>query len=156
MLTVQPEGGRWQPIVINVTEDRVEGIVPVAASVIGPRWSHDGERLAYAATDTGHPPRIEVLSLATRQTTQLTPARSYPTAQLVHYAAASGPEVPSWLYLPRETERMEHPALVWLHGGLPGTSGMHDEFDASIQYFVAQGFVVLVPNYRGSVDSATS
>jgi dipeptidyl aminopeptidase/acylaminoacyl peptidase len=150
LLAVQPEGGRWQPIVINVTEDRVEGIVPVAASVTSPRWSHDGERLAYAATDTGHPTHVEVLTLATGQTIQLTPHRRYTTAQLVRYVAADGREIPSWLYLPREADRTKHPALVWLHGGLPGTSGMLDEFDPTIQYFVDQGFVVLAPNYRGS------
>lgn len=151
LLAVQRvEDGRWQPVIINVTEDRLERILPANGSVINPRWSHDGKRVAYALTDTGHPPRIEVLTLATLQRTELAPTRTYTTAQLVRYKSAGELEIPSWLYLPSDADRPKHPALVWLHGGTPGKGSIANEFDRSIQYFVDQGFVVLAPNYRGS------
>jgi dipeptidyl aminopeptidase/acylaminoacyl peptidase len=150
LLAVQPETGSWQPIIVNVPEDRLERVVRVEGSVISPRWSHDGTRVAYAVTDTGHPPSIQVLTFATHQTTTLTHSRGYTTAQLVRLTSSGNREIPSWLYLPPNAVLGKHPALVWLHGGLPGTGSAANEFDASIQYFVDQGFVVLAPNYRGS------
>jgi len=150
LLTVQIENGQWHPTVINEPKDMVEFTIPTAASAIGPRWSHDGKRIAYGLTDTGHPPSIEVLTLATQQRTQLAPGSSYTTAQLIRYKSAGELEIPSWLYLPRDSNLAKHPTLVWLHGGPPGSGSTRDEFEPSIQYFVDQGFVVLAPNYRGN------
>ena len=154
LLTTQFENGQWQPTVINVTEDRVEQTLPVTGTAISPRWSHDGKRIAYGLTDTGHPAGIEVLTLASQQRTRLSPSPSaspaHTTAQLVRYKSAAGPEIPSWLYRPRDSDEAKHPALIWLHGGQPGFGSTGNQFDPSIQYFVDQGFVVLAPNYRGS------
>lgn len=151
LLTSQLVEGRWQPVVINVNEDRIERVISVAGSVANPRWSHDGNRIVYGVTTTGHPLTIEVMSLASGQATQLTSSRAYTTAQLVRYPSAGGLQIPSWLYLPRQSYPARHPALVWLHGTTPGHGGSSpDTFNPDIQYFVDQGFVVLVPNYRGS------
>jgi dipeptidyl aminopeptidase/acylaminoacyl peptidase len=150
LLTIQLENGQWQPIVINQTEDRIESTLPTAGSAIYPRWSHDGKRIAYGLTDTGHPLSIEVLTLESGQRAQLTPRSTYTTAQLVRYKSTGDLDIPSWLYLPRDSDVARHPALIWLHGGWPGRGSTTNEFDRSIQYFVDQGFVVLAPNYRGS------
>jgi dipeptidyl aminopeptidase/acylaminoacyl peptidase len=150
LLTVQLEDGQWQPVVINVIEDRIERTVPTIGSAIHPRWSHDGTRIAYGLTDTGHAPRIETLTLESGQRTPLTEGSRYTTAQLTRYKSTGNLEIPSWLYLPRDSDVTRHPALVWLHGGTPGSSSMTNQCDRPIQYFVDQGFVVLAPNYRGS------
>jgi dipeptidyl aminopeptidase/acylaminoacyl peptidase len=91
-----------------------------------------------------------VLTLASGQTTPLTPGSVHTPAQLVRYKSAGDLEIPAWLYLPRDADLTQHPALVWLHGGSPGSSSMTNQFERSIPYFVDQGFVVLAPNYRGS------
>jgi len=150
LLTVQLEDGQWQPVVINVNEDRIERTLPTIGSAIHPRWSHDGTRIVYGLTDTAHPPRIEVLALANGQRTSLTQGSRYTAAQLIRYKSAGNLEIPGWLYLPRDSDVTKHPALVWLHGGSPGSSSMGNQCDRRIQYFVDQGFVVLAPNYRGS------
>jgi Tol biopolymer transport system component len=98
LLTIQLENGQWQPVIINPTEDRIEGAVATAGSAIYVRWSRDGKRIAYSLTDTGHPPSIELLTLASGQRTQLTPGPSYTSAQLVRYKSAGDLEIPSWLY----------------------------------------------------------
>jgi dipeptidyl aminopeptidase/acylaminoacyl peptidase len=150
LLTIQLENGQWEPTIINQVEDRIERTLPTTGSAIYPRWSHDGKRIAYSLTDTGHPHSIELLTLASGQETELTPRSSYTTAQLVRYRSAGNLEIPSWLYLPRDSSVARHPALIWLHGGWPGANSTKNEFDRSIQYFVDQGFVVLAPNCRGS------
>jgi dipeptidyl aminopeptidase/acylaminoacyl peptidase len=41
-----------------------------------------------------------------------------------------------------------YPTLLWIHGGPVGQD--QNDFDAFTQFFAAQGYVVLQPNYRGS------
>jgi len=150
LLSVRYENGQWQPVVINEREDKIESTLVTTGSSIYPRWSHDGKRIVYGLTDTSHPPNIEVMTVACGQRTPLTTGSSHTPAQLIRYKSAGGVEIPSWLYLPPGPEPAKHPALVWLHGGWPGSGSMSNEFDRSIRYFVDHGFVVLAPNYRGS------
>ena len=151
LLAIQLVEGRWQPAVINVEQDAVEQIVPVQGSVAGPRWSHDGKHMVYSVTDTGHPLRIEVMTPANGRVVDLSSNGEYTAASLVRIRSADGLEIPSWLYLPHDATQAKHPAIVWLHGTIPGQGGStQDIFNPEIQYFVNQGFVVLAPNYRGS------
>jgi dipeptidyl aminopeptidase/acylaminoacyl peptidase len=66
----------------------------------------------------------------------------------ISYRAADGTMVPGYLTLPAGSEGRKLPAIVMPHGG----PGSRDEwgFDWLAQYFVAQGFAVLQPNFRGS------
>lgn len=151
LLAIQLVEGRWQPVVINVEQDAVEQIVSVPASVAGPRWSHDGKRIAFSATNAAHPQRIESMTLPAGPIVNLTSSREYNGARLVRFTSADGLEIPAWLYLPHASTPVKHPAIVWLHGTMPGHGGgTSDTFNPEIQYFVEQGFVVLAPNYRGS------
>lgn len=61
-----------------------------------------------------------------------------------------GVEIPTLIYLPvsfREGER--YPAIVWIHGG--PTMVARTDFAPYCHWLANQGYVVLVPNYRGSV-----
>lgn len=69
--------------------------------------------------------------------------------QPVSYPAQDGVRIPGYLTLPagkEETRRL--PAIVLPHGG----PGYRDQwgFDWLAQYFAAQGYAVLQPNFRGS------
>jgi len=151
LLTLQLVDGRWQPLILNVRQDTVEQIVPVAGSVAGPRWSHDGKRIVYSVTDSAHPPAVEAKTLPDGPAIRLSSSREYNEARLVRYPSADGLEIPAWLYLPRDPRPVLHPAIIWLHGTMPAHGGStSDTFHPDIQYFVDQGFVVLAPNYRGS------
>ncbi|HEV2424854.1 MAG TPA: hypothetical protein VGZ29_08505 [Terriglobia bacterium] len=81
LLTVEPKNGQWQPAIIKTADGKVERTVPVPGSVVDPRWSHDGKRIAYGLTESGHPAKIEVLTLATEERAELTHA-SYPSDEL--------------------------------------------------------------------------
>src|SRR5262249_58316680 len=61
---------------------------------------------------------------------------------------ADGLEIPAYLFLPKQARTKKRPAIVWLHGGLG--SLYENRFNPQVQYFVDQGFIVLVPNYRSS------
>jgi len=66
----------------------------------------------------------------------------------VTYAAADGTTIPGYLTLPPGSDGKNLPAIVMPHGG----PSARDEwgFDWLSQFFAAQGFAVLQPNYRGS------
>lgn len=66
----------------------------------------------------------------------------------VQYPAADGTMIPAYLTLPPGSDGKNLPVIVMPHGG----PHARDEwgFDWLSQYFVARGFAVLQPNYRGS------
>lgn len=66
----------------------------------------------------------------------------------VQYPAADGTMIPGYLTLPPKSDGKNLPVIVMPHGG----PHSRDEwgFDWLSQYFVARGFAVLQPNYRGS------
>ncbi len=66
-------------------------------------------------------------------------------AEDVRWQSTDGLTIQGWLYRPAG---MARGTIVLVHGG--PTAHSEDEFDAEIQYLVAQGFTVLSPNYRGS------
>lgn len=66
-------------------------------------------------------------------------------AEDVRWKSTDELTIQGWLYRPREAAQG---TIVLVHGG--PTAHSEDEFDAEIQYLVAQGFTVFSPNYRGS------
>ena len=150
LLTTGMENGAMIPIVIAAEDGQIERKIRVPGSVTHPRWSPPEDRIVYSYTDTAHPMTIEVQRPADGTRTRISPGPGFVAAQLVSFKSADGNEIPSWLYVPAKPGP-KRKAIVWLHGGLPGTACMLNQFEPAIQYFVANGFVVLVPNYRGSI-----
>ena len=140
--------GALQATVINVEEDKAELTTGVNGSILFPRWSPDGKQIVFSFEDTGHAPSIQVSNPDFTARREVTKGRGFSTARLIRYQSADGLQVPSFLYTPAQPMRGKRPAILWLHGGLPGVSA--NRFDAQIQYFVDQGFIVLAPNYRSS------
>src|SRR5205807_2328148 len=94
-----------------------------------------------------HDPRPETFTSLTRiwERTPLRPGDLAP-AQDFRWTAGDGCPIQGWLYLtPQEPPQG---TIVYIHGG--PTSHSEDRLNSQIQFFVAQGFNVLDPNYRGS------
>ena len=66
-------------------------------------------------------------------------------AEDFRWRSVDGLEVQGWLY---RTPEDSIGTIILVHGG--PTSHAEDRFNAQVQYFVARGFHVLTPNYRGS------
>jgi len=80
-----------------------------------------------------------VWECATLTPDDLAPARDF------RWKAKDGLGIQGWLYQPKGKA---HGTIVHVHGG--PTSHSEDSINNQIQFFVRQGFNVLVPNYRGS------
>jgi dipeptidyl aminopeptidase/acylaminoacyl peptidase len=79
--------------------------------------------------------------------------------EFVHYPGPDGQPVPAWLFVPQNLDRTKkHPAIIWVHGdGInQNYDGWHVQRNYAVyysfhQYLLEKGYVVLAPDYRGSI-----
>jgi dipeptidyl aminopeptidase/acylaminoacyl peptidase len=113
----------------------------------------ESKLIVFAGSDTD-PGAYYLYDKATKKLAMLFPARPelvglpLGTMKTVQYPAADGTLIPAYLTLPPGSDGKNLPAIVMPHGGPQS----RDEwgFDWISQYFVARGYAVLQPNYRGS------
>jgi len=145
---------------------------------IAPAWSPDGTRLVYQHTDPHNSADLYVtlvpkspasstqVAAATVQPIRLSdsmPASmdrsAFVEPEVVHYAGPDGQQVPAWLFVPKNLDRSKkHPAIVWIHGDGVNQNydGWHVQRNYAVyysfhQYLLQQGYVVIAPDYRGSI-----
>ena len=74
---------------------------------------------------------------------------SFPLPELVKYKAFDGTEIPAFLYVPPGYQKgTAIPFVMNYHGGPEGQN--RPGFSPTMQYFLARGFGVMMPNVRGS------
>ena len=118
-------------------------------------WSRDGSRLAFTLDIANDASDVWVWDIeeralwrATRSALGGIPRDTFVAPSLVHYPTFDGREIPAFLYLPRNEQARGLPVVIYVHGGPEGQS--RPIFNAVIQYLVACGYGVFVPNVRGS------
>ncbi len=131
-------------------------------------WSPDGRRLLFQHTDPVRPADLYWIEVDGNGGTAHELTHSLPPTvdrsrlvvpQLVHYPSTDGREVPAYLFVPPGLDRSrKHPAIVWIHGDgiAQNYDGWHVRRDYGVyysfhQYLAQQGYVVLAPDYRGSI-----
>jgi dipeptidyl aminopeptidase/acylaminoacyl peptidase len=145
----------------------VERITTGRGTDTAPLWSPDGRRLVYQHTD----PQNSADLFLVDATASAKPARlgdsmpagidhaAFVEPEFVHYPGPDGQQVPAWLFVPRGLDRAKkHPAIVWIHGdGInQNYDGWHVQRNYAVyysfhQYLLEKGYVVLAPDYRGSI-----
>jgi dipeptidyl aminopeptidase/acylaminoacyl peptidase len=134
---------------------------------IQPNWSPDGTRLVYQHTDPQRSADIWMVDAkAAAKPAQLSesmPASidhaAFVEPESVSYKGPDGQTVPAWLFVPKGLDRTKkHPAIVWIHGdGVnQGYDGWHVQRNYAVyysfhQYLLQKGYVVIMPDYRGSI-----
>ena len=68
--------------------------------------------------------------------------------EVISWEASDGLKVSGMLFEPEEIRPGKHPLMVHIHGGPVGAASKN--WQPWIQQLVQQGYLVLVPNYRGS------
>ena len=132
-----------------------------------PQWSPDDTRLLFQHTDYRNSADLYVAdAVANAKVTRLTSSMpaSIDKAQLVapeliHYPGPDGKPVPAWLFVPKGLDRTKkHAAVVWIHpdGVNQNYDGWHTDRNEAVyyefhQYLLQQGYVVIAPDYRGSI-----
>lgn len=116
--------------------------------------SRDESRLLLFAGSDVDPGRYYVYDKVGRKLNEVALARpelegrAQAEVRPVTYAAADGTLIPAYLTLPPGRDPKKLPAIVMPHGG----PSSRDEwgFDWLAQYYAAQGYAVVQPNFRGS------
>ena len=133
---------------------------------VSPDWSPDGKHLVYQHTDPQSSADLFAVAADGVGATRLTD--SFPAGmdrtkliepELVWYPATDGEKVPAYLFVPKDLDRSrKHPAIVWIHGDGHNQNydGWHVERNYAVyysfhQYLLQQGYVVIAPDYRGSI-----
>ena len=116
--------------------------------------SADGKtHLVYAGSDTS-PGTFYLLDQTTKKMSLVGESRplaaGLPLGAMtsVTYKAADGTVVPAYLTVPEGAKGKKLPAIVMPHGGPASRDSWG--FDWLVQFFVARGYAVLQPNFRGS------
>ena len=134
---------------------------------IAPQWSPDGTRLAFQHTDPHNSADIWIADAKpaakpSRLSDSMPAAMdrsAFVEPESVSYAGPDGQKVPAWLFVPKGLDRTKkHPAIVWIHGdGVnQGYDGWHVQRNYAVyysfhQYLLQKGYVVIMPDYRGSI-----
>jgi len=152
---------------------KVARLTTARGTDIGPQWSPDGSRLVYQHTDPQHSADLFVTDVAEaqpangtnapRRLTDSMPADLDRSAlvepEAIRYPGPDGQPVPAWLFVPKDLDRSKkHPAIVWIHGDGVNQNydGWHVQRNYAVyysfhQYLLQQGYVVIAPDYRGSI-----
>jgi dipeptidyl aminopeptidase/acylaminoacyl peptidase len=133
---------------------------------IAPVWSSDSRRLVYQRTDPHNSADFWVVDAAGGTPSRISdsmPASidraAFVEPELVDYPGPDGQKVPAWLFVPKNLDRTrKHPAIVWIHGDGTNQSydGWHVQRNYAVyysfhQYLLQKGYVVIAPDYRGSI-----
>lgn len=145
--------------VIDTDSGQARRVPAPAGNYMLPRWvaGRDAFVAGYDSPDT--PPELRLCDLAAGGDAMqplfsaCAPAlRHYPFVipRYIEYTSFDGWLIPSFLYWPPgpPADARGYPAIVYPHGGPTAEYDLH--WDPVRQYFVAKGYVVLCPNYRGS------
>ncbi len=131
-------------------------VSPAGGVAASPSWAPDGSAIAYLQGDLVSPNDLYTVSLddgRSRQLTHSMPAGNFGNRvvvpEKVHYPSTDGHSIPAYLYRPPNASAGERfPGVLIIHGG--PTSQFHDSFQQNAQFFAQRGYVVLLPNIRGS------
>ena len=140
-----------------VSRSTIKTVVKPEVGVAGkPAWSPDSTHLAFLLETPSSPADLWITSIKDNIARQLTasPLARPLQAKLVGpekvtYRSFDGLEISAYLYAPPDREPGERfPGLLHVHGG--PTMQVLDTYQPDVQYFIRKGYVVLMPNIRGS------
>ncbi|MCK4236221.1 MAG: S9 family peptidase [Candidatus Krumholzibacteria bacterium] len=164
LIVVELAGVIGKLAILSVKDDKVEHFEEILVPYYGRSVfdiSRDGSRIAVIRGSAQSPPDLWGIERGwfgkKRKLTDANPwlaGRSLPTAQAVKWTSRDGTEIEGVLFLPPGYERgKRYPAVLEIHGGPMWAwwLGWHASWHEWAIPLACRGFVVLLPNPRGSL-----
>jgi dipeptidyl aminopeptidase/acylaminoacyl peptidase len=159
--------GRWLAFTRNADGDYAIWVAPSGGGTArplsdrpghatAPSWSPDGQRIIHLYDSPVAPPEVWQVEVASGRAEQLTfaalgglPTEDMVMPEHVSWTSPDGFEVNGLLFTPRDVRPGQHPCLVGIHGGPMNQS--RSVWSGLTQFLVQRGWVVIEPNYRGTL-----
>ena len=166
---VSNEDGLGVLHVIRTVDGKAMPLPPLPVGVVsGLRWSpvQKGARvvheLGFSFTSAQSPEDVYSLEVEPRRLTRWTTSETgglrtgdFQNAELVHWPAADGRQIPGFLYMPPARFTGKRPVIINIHGGPEGQS--RPVFLGRNNYYLDElGVALLFPNIRGSTGYGKS
>jgi dipeptidyl aminopeptidase/acylaminoacyl peptidase len=157
--TIDAEVTQWLDADMQALQQQIDKVLPQTVNRLSvPRTGDEPWVLVEAFSDV-QPTLFLLFNRATRKFTRLgserpdvDPKQQTPT-DLKWLKARDGRILPTWVSVPRASESesaRKPPAVVLVHGG-PWIKNTSWRWDAEVQFLNALGYVVLQPQFRGTV-----
>ncbi len=121
-----------------------------------PIWKDSDTSIIYLHESPAMPPDIWEVDISSGRRRQLTfssmggiESGEFVMPEHVTWRSTDGFDVNGLLYAPSEVKPGQHGCLVDIHGGPMNQS--HVVWNGTVQYLVQRGWVVIQPNYRGTL-----
>ena len=129
---------------------------PPMGVVTGPDWSPSGDRFTFTLATPVRPADLFVVSLKDSKLHQLTfslppgnASQKLIMPEKISFPSTDGLTISAYLYKPTAgVQNAKYPGILFIHGG--PTSQFLDTYTSLVQFLAQQGYVVLMPNIRGS------
>ncbi|CAN5649173.1 S9 family peptidase [soil metagenome] len=150
-----PDGTLELRIAAGDGSGEIDGFSPQLGCYTKPVWSPDGRKIAFLGGTPTSPNAVWVIDVETGERRKLT--ESVPVGieqhlvrpEKVRYPSWDGREISAYVLRPPDPQPGEkYPGIMWIHGG--PTSQYLDTFSPLAQFFALNGYVVMMPNVRGS------
>jgi dipeptidyl aminopeptidase/acylaminoacyl peptidase len=148
------EGGDTQMHRIPSAGGAVEQLTHGSRNLGGFTFSLAFDRMAFTASDSGHPAEAFTARLDGSGEKRLSALNDpwigeveLSSAERIHFPSKDGTQVEGWIMLPRGV-KAPYPLVLAIHGGPHGAYG--SGWDYEFQWLAANGYAVLYTNPRGS------
>jgi dipeptidyl aminopeptidase/acylaminoacyl peptidase len=153
---IENHNGTLELRIVDVAGGQSQCLVaPDMGVCTGIAWSPDSKKISFLYGTPTTPNDIWVVDVSDGSRCQLTHSMlggiqdRLVTPQKVVYTSFDGLTINAYLYVPpAPLGNKRFPGILWIHGG--PTSQFLDTFQPQVQYFAQQGYVLLLPNVRGS------
>ncbi|MBX7213737.1 MAG: S9 family peptidase [Thermoflexales bacterium] len=156
LLIVGGDQGNDPIYVVDADSGATRPLALPAGNYSAPRWVDAGTRFVVGYDSPQLPPALYLCDSAAPVLQPLTDTaagalKQFPfvTPRHITYTGGDGWQIPAFVYLPEGVEDARGaPGLIYPHGG---PNAQYDlSWDPVRQYFVARGYAIICPNFRGS------
>ncbi|MBN8569177.1 MAG: S9 family peptidase [Ignavibacteria bacterium] len=156
------KNGSHIPKIKNLKNGKIKKLKLKKETYSGMRFSEDAKKLVYMCNSPLVPTEIFVYDLNKDKKHAITDSLignisddAFTEPKDIFYKSFDGLSIHSLLYIPKGTMKDgTNPAILWPHGG-PEASEMHN-FNKYLQVFTNAGYIVIAPNFRGSIGYGKS